>query len=458
MKDMKRNFLIKCMSVLMIAGMISGCDEVKEYSFDKVIYVDYRSLSLYYGDEHQLVASPSSTRDAIQWTSEDPNVATVSSTGLIKAAGVGETRIIASLETGKTEIPVTVTIPTANKVTGRPGNKRAALELNITNDRVKTVKVTRLDNDQSQETEVNFQSGTVTVYYTGLNEARYQFRVVCIDKYGNESIPVELYIQVYGDAYQSTLKERSIRVVTKFGNGYAVGLGTTAGIYSKLFYKNNDGVDAVKIVPAADPAAYLYDYDGSGFNQITYFLPESTAVDTFTVTNTYTGTVNNRATVITSSATTYINPSNFDLGGEGVAFHDSNPAHEPGGGGTLRPDLGDYLSAAVDIESYSGNIGYTNNGEWLMYTVEVRDESDYEIDWYISVNGSGAACHVEVDGVSSAVYQMVNNGKWDAWRYYCELNGVAPPVFHLTKGKHKVKYVWNGGSFNYNGLRFTPKS
>jgi hypothetical protein len=370
---------------------------------------------------------------------------------------VGETRIIASLETGKTEIPVTVTIPTADKVTGRPGNKRATLELEITNDRVKTVKVTRLDNGQAQETEVNFKSGTVTVYYTGLDEAKYKFRVVCIDEYGNESIPVELDIQVYGDAYQSTLKERSITVVTKFGNGYAVGLGTTAGIYSKLFYKNNDGVDAVKIVSATDQAAYLYDYDGSGFSQITYFLPESASVDTFTVVNTYTGTVNDRVTVIKSSEVNYVKPGDFDLGGEGVGFHDSNTNHEPGGGANYRPNLGDYLSAAMDIEGDGGNIGYTNNGDWLMYTVDVRDEGDYEIDWYVSVNGNGAACHVEVDGVSSAVYQMVNNGKWDAWRYYCEENGVAPPVFHLTKGKHTVKYVWNGGSFNYNGLRFTPK-
>jgi hypothetical protein len=373
---------------------------------------------------------------------------------------VGETRIIASLETGKTEIPVTVTIPTADKVTGRPGNKRVALELEITNDRVKTVKVTRLDNEQSQETEVNFKSGTVTVYYTGLSEGRYSFKVVCLDEYGNESVPAELGVRVYGDAYQSTLKDRPVKVVTKFGNGYAIGLGVTSGMYSELFYRNKDGVDVTKKIPVQDEAAYLYDYDGSGFSQITYYLPEVTAVDTFRTEKTpYIGQVNDRAVVITSSATTYAKPGDFDLGGEGTGFHDSNTNHDPGSNGAnYRPNLGDYLSAAMDIEGDGGNIGYTNNGEWLMYTVDVRDEGNYEIDWYVSVNGSGAACHVEVDGVSSDVYQMVNNGNWSDWRYYCERNGVAPPVFHLTKGKHTVKFVWNGGSFNYNGLRFTPKS
>jgi hypothetical protein len=200
MKEMKRRFLniyAKCIFALMIIGTLSGCNEIKEYSFDPVVYLDHQSLALYYGDELQLAASPASERDAIQWTSEDANVATVSSSGLITATGVGETRIVASLGTGKTSLPVTVTVPTADRVTGITGNHRAGIELEITNDRVKTVKVTRLDNEQSQETEVNFQSGTVTVYYTGLDEGRYSFRVICIDKYENESVPVEISVEVY---------------------------------------------------------------------------------------------------------------------------------------------------------------------------------------------------------------------------------------------------------------------
>jgi hypothetical protein len=460
MKEMKRRFLniyAKCIFALMIIGTLSGCNEIKEYSFDQVVYLDHQSLALYRGDEWQLSASPASERDAIQWTSEDTNVATVSSAGLITATGVGETRILASLGTGKTSLSVTVTVPTADRVTGITGNRRAGIELEITNDRVKTVKITRLDNEQSQETEVNFQSGTVTVYYTGLAEGKYSFRVVCIDRHGNESAPVDISVQVFGDVYQSTLKERSINVVTKFGNGYAISLETTSGLYSELFYKNSDGNDVVKKVAASDYAVYLYDYDGSGFNQITYFLPTSASVDTFTIANTYTGTVNDRATVITSSADAYVKPGDFDIGGDGVGFHDSSTGHEPGGGANYRSDLGDYLSVAMDIEGDGGNIGFTSAGEWVMYTVDVRDEGNYEIDWNVSVNDNVAICHIEVDGNSSEAYSMVNNGHWSDWRYYCERNGVAPPVFHLTRGKHTVKYVFNSGGFNYNGLRFRYK-
>jgi hypothetical protein len=443
----------------MIAGMLSNCDEAKEYSFDQVIYLDIRSIDMYYGDEQQIVASPGAERDAVQWTSEDPNIATVSSTGLIKAVGVGETRIFASLGTGRTELPVKVTIPTADRVTGRPGNKRAALELVISNDRVKSVKITRTDNNQSQETEVNFKSGTVTVYYTGLAEGGYPFSVVCLDEYGNESVPVELYIQVYGEAYQSTLKIRPVNVVTKFGNGYAIGWGVTSGIYSALYYRNKQGIDVVKKIPVQDEATYLYDYDGSGLSQITYYLPESTAVDTFyTEKAPYTGSVNDRAIVLTSSGTVYIRPGDFDLGGDGIGFHDSDATHQGDGGRDYRKNLGDYQSDAMDIEATAGNIGYTNAGEWLAYTVDVRDEGDYEIDWYISVNGSGAAAIIEVDGVQSARYDMVNNSNWSDWRYYCERNGLAPPVFHLTRGSHVVKYLFTGGVHNYNGLKITFKN
>jgi hypothetical protein len=92
-----------------------------------------------------------------------------------------------------------------------------------------------------------------------------------------------------------------------------------------------------------------------------------------------------------------------------------------------------------------------------MYTVDVRVAGDYEIDWYISVNGGGAAASIEVDGVRSERYDMDNNSNWSDWRYYCERNSLDPPLFYMSAGKHKVQYYYEGGSHNYNGLRITYK-
>jgi hypothetical protein len=374
--------------------------------------------------------------------------------------GVGETNVIASKGTGRTELPVTVTIPTVDRVIGRPGEGRAALELYISNDRIKTVKITRMDNGSFQETDVNFQSGTVTVSYTGLEEGRYQFQVVCFDVYGNESVPVELYVTVYGDLYRSTLRSREYDNVGKFGNGLGISWKNQTGNWIEFFYTDEAGQPASKIIPVTELSSHIPDFGSGPISYNTLFLPEITAVDTFRVGQaSYTGTITDYTTYLTASpSVAYALPGDFDLGGDGVGFHDSNTNHDPGSGGsTYRPSRGDTQSAAVDIEGDGGNIGYTNGGEWLMYTVAVVDEGDYEIDWYISVNGGGAACHIEVDGVSSDVYDMVNNNDWSDWRYYCERNGVEPPVFHLAPGKHTVKYYFNGGNHNYNGLRFTRK-
>jgi len=100
---------------------------------------------------------------------------------------------------------------------------------------------------------------------------------------------------------------------------------------------------------------------------------------------------------------------------------------------------------------------YPSSNYWMNYTVEVIDEGDYEIDWSVTVVGTGSRCSIEVDGVASAEYSMVNNGSWTDLRYYCEFNHIAPPVYHLSRGKHVVKFYSTGGNWNYGGLKLIYK-
>jgi hypothetical protein len=154
---------------------------------------------------------------------------------------------------------------------------------------------------------------------------------------------------------------------------------------------------------------------------------------------------------LTSSETTILGGGIFDLGGEGVGFHDLDD-HD---GIEYRAALGDFGSLAMDIEGPGGNIGWSNPGEWVQYTVDVAEADYYEIDWYISVSrNGGSACHVEVDGsMVGDIYPLVDNGQLSDWRYYCEQNSVVPPYLYLTRGKHTVRFVWDDGGFNFNGLR-----
>jgi len=66
----------------------------------------------------------------------------------------------------------------------------------------------------------------------------------------------------------------------------------------------------------------------------------------------------------------FIPASNYDLGGEGVAYHDNNTRD---GGQFRRPD-------PVDIGDNNITVGWTESGEWLTYTVDVQGDGLYSLN------------------------------------------------------------------------------
>jgi hypothetical protein len=259
------------------------------------------------------------------------------------------------------------------------------------------------------------------------------------------------------DVLAYPLVNRKVAVVATFGNGLTVSWANQDGREVEFFYTDINGQSATKIFPVNEISCFIDDYGSGPLSLRTTHQPALQVYQTGI--EVYTGTIANYAVTVTSTTPAIINGGDFDLGGEGIGFHDSNTGHDPGSGGAnYRPSRGDTQSAAMDIEGDGGNIGYTNTGEWVIYTIRVEDAGDYEIDWRISVNGSGAACHIEVDGVAAPVYNLENNSNWSDWRYYCERQQIDPPVFHLSTGKHTVMYYWNGASHNYMGLRLTYKN
>jgi hypothetical protein len=280
------------------------------------------------------------------------------------------------------------------------------------------------------------------------------------DKGNNRSISVTSAVEILGETFTSSFRNRQIAIATKFGNGYALVWGASDCLYSDFSYKTLSGETVSMRLPAdsaeVTPQMLLYDYDGKGLTQKTYYLYDTPIFKEIIETQEEVFDYFNDVSVtLTASDISTAGPGHFDLGGESIGFHDSNASHDPGSGGAnVRPNLGDFGSAAMDIEGDGGNIGYSNPGEWVQYTVYAQDEGYYEIDWYISVNSDGSACHIEVDGNVYEAYPLINNGSWSSWRYYCAVNGVLPPIIHFTKGKHTVRFQWDTGGFNYNGLKF----
>lgn len=75
---------------------------------------------------------------------------------------------------------------------------------------------------------------------------------------------------------------------------------------------------------------------------------------------------------------------NFDLGGEAIAYHDSDASNR---GGDTRSDEGVDIETSID-DGGGYNVGWTTGGEWLEYTVDVASAGTYRLNIRSAGNGS----------------------------------------------------------------------
>jgi carbohydrate binding protein with CBM6 domain/beta-propeller repeat-containing protein len=138
----------------------------------------------------------------------------------------------------------------------------------------------------------------------------------------------------------------------------------------------------------------------------------------------------------------------FDLGGEGIAYHDNVPGNA---GGQYR------LNEDVDIiaSSDSAGGGYVvkdfETGEWLNYTINVQNTTNYDIELRVSSAMANSAFHVEIDGLDVTGSTVVpNTGSWDAFQW------VGKKAVALGAGQHVLKIVADQQYFNLNSVRVLP--
>jgi hypothetical protein len=146
--------------------------------------------------------------------------------------------------------------------------------------------------------------------------------------------------------------------------------------------------------------------------------------------------------------------SDFDTGGEGLAFHEANASNQYNS--TYRANNGDTQSSSVDLyDAWAGCVAGTQNGEWLLYTIEVADAGDYDIEVALNAGSQSGnrSFHIEVDDVNISGTVLVAfptpppaDPNW-VW--------VFPQRTTLTEGRHKVKYYLETAPGNFFGLRIT---
>lgn len=171
----------------------------------------------------------------------------------------------------------------------------------------------------------------------------------------------------------------------------------------------------------------------------------------------------------------------YDLGGEGVAYHDSDASNK--GSGTLNPADGSYLNEfrmheGVDTSytKYHDDIddnpyeivhppkdllyvGWTDPGEWFNITVDVKESGIYDVGLlYTARNGGAISLDLDAQNVGKLIQiDSTYNARdpiawrqWHHWNYAKHLARITMP-----EGKHVLTvHIVLEGNMNLGYLDF----
>lgn len=140
----------------------------------------------------------------------------------------------------------------------------------------------------------------------------------------------------------------------------------------------------------------------------------------------------------------------YNEGGEGKAYHDEE-AQNQGGQGRVKEGVDVGASGASGIRN---SVGWTKEGEWLTYDLDVTESATYKIEAMVASEGDGGIFHLEVDGkMAGSDTSVPNTGGWTTWK------PISVGSAYLSKGKHTLKLKMdkngkNGSIANFMSIKF----
>ncbi len=147
---------------------------------------------------------------------------------------------------------------------------------------------------------------------------------------------------------------------------------------------------------------------------------------------------------ISSTTATRIQTENFDQGGEGVAYHDSDSSNSGGA----------YRATGVDLQSASGggyNVGWIAAGEWLEYTVNVAAAGTYNLRLHVARAPAGTSLVRVLFGGADKTgdWTVPSTGGWQSWT---NINKTVT----LAAGVQVVRIAMIGSLFNVDYFELAP--
>lgn len=142
-----------------------------------------------------------------------------------------------------------------------------------------------------------------------------------------------------------------------------------------------------------------------------------------------------------------IEAEDYDDGGQGTAYSDSDPVNS---GNAYRTEEG------VDVEMNSPgnyNIGFTDGGEWMEYTVNVKEAGSYTINTIASSPNSNSKIRYKLDGVDiTGSVAIPNSGGWQTYKT------VSTTKVNLQAGTHILQLFEETGGFNLDKIVFEKEA
>jgi hypothetical protein len=141
---------------------------------------------------------------------------------------------------------------------------------------------------------------------------------------------------------------------------------------------------------------------------------------------------------------TRIEAEYYDLGGEGVAYHDAD-------GGNNGNQYGNDFRTNEDVDTEACtdtgggyNVGWMAANEWLEYVVTVPAAGTYEIDIRVASNATGGNFHIEFNGIDvTGNLSVPVTGGWQNWT-------TVSATATLTAGTQIMRFVNADSADEYN--------
>ena len=147
-----------------------------------------------------------------------------------------------------------------------------------------------------------------------------------------------------------------------------------------------------------------------------------------------------------------VQAENFDLGGEGVGYHDLTAGNS---GGVYRTSESVDITTSKDAQTGGYVVTGFQSSEWLAYTVSVATSGTFDLAVRASNHYSSQPYfHMEVDGVNvTGSIPVPKTTNWNTFQWVTGKIGVP-----ISAGQHVVKVVSDTQYFNLDAVRLSANT